>query len=252
VPHLDFSALTLLLAQIAAILLVSRLLGLLTRRMGQPLVIAEVVAGICLGPSLLGYFWPEAMEALFPAKSMDALKMLSQVGLVLFMFLVGLEFDPKLVKGRTHTSVAISHTSIIVPFALGAGAAWWLYDKYSSPEVPFISFFLFLGAAMSVTAFPVLARILSERQLMTSRVGAISIACAAVDDVTAWCILAFVVAVTRATGVASACWTTGLALAFIVTMLVVIRPFLRQLVVRVGRSREGLTPGMAAAILFCL
>ena len=106
VPHLDFSPLTLLLAQIAAILLVSRLLGLATRRMGQPLVIAEVVAGICLGPSLLGWVWPEGMEALFPAKSMDALKMLSQVGLVLFMFLVGLEFDPRLVKGRTHTSVA--------------------------------------------------------------------------------------------------------------------------------------------------
>jgi Kef-type K+ transport system membrane component KefB/nucleotide-binding universal stress UspA family protein len=252
VPHLELSPLILLLAQIAAIVLLSRLLGLVTRRLGQPLVVAEVLAGILLGPSLLGLVWPEAMHALFPDKSIDALKMLSQVGLVLFMFLVGLEFDSKLLRGRTHSSVVISHTSIIVPFALGAAAAWWLHDEYSTPETRFLPFMLFLGASMSVTAFPVLARILSERQLMTSRVGGIAIACAAVDDVTAWCILAFVVAVTRATGVSAACWTTGLALAFIVTMLVVIRPFLRQLVVRVGRSREGLTQGMVAAILFCL
>jgi Kef-type K+ transport system membrane component KefB/nucleotide-binding universal stress UspA family protein len=251
VPHLDFSALTLLLAQIAAILLVSRLLGLLTRRMGQPLVVAEVVAGIMLGPSLLGWVWPEAMEALFPAKSMDALKMLSQVGLVLFMFLIGLEFDPRLVKGRTHTSVAISHTSIFVPFALGAGAAWWLSDKYSSPDVPFISFFLFLGAAMSVTAFPVLARILSERQLMTSRVGAISIACAAVDDVTAWCILAFVVAVARAEGAVQALWTTGFAVVFILTMVLLARPFLRRLGERLA-GRAGITGNTVAATLFAL
>jgi hypothetical protein len=224
VPHLELSPLILLLAQIAAIVLLSRLLGLVTRRLGQPLVVAEVLAGILLGPSLLGWLWPEAMHALFPDKSIDVLKMLSQVGLVLFMFLVGLEFDSKLLRGRTHSSVAISHTSIFVPFALGAAAAWWLHDKYSTPETRFLPFMLFLGASMSVTAFPVLARILSERGLMTSRVGGIAIACAAVDDVTAWCILAFVVAVTRATGVAAACWTTGLALAFIITMLVVIRP----------------------------
>jgi len=113
-----------------------------------------------------------------------------------------------------------------------------------APDVPFLSFLLFLGAAMSVTAFPVLARILSERHLLTSRVGAIAIACAAVDDVTAWCILAFVVAVARSTGVAGACWTTAFALLFIVTMVWVVRPVLRRLGARVP-SREGLTGGHA-------
>ncbi len=250
-PHLEFSALTLLLAQIAAILFVSRALGLATRWLGQPLVVAEVVAGIVLGPSLLGWLWPEAMEALFPVDSLPLLRMLSQVGLVLFMFLVGLEFDPGLLKGRTSASVAISHTSISVPFALGAAAALWLYEDYSSPAVPFASFFLFLGAAMSVTAFPVLARILSERRLLSSRVGAISIACAAVDDVTAWCILAFVVAVVRAEGMAQAFWTTGFAVAFILTMVLLARPFLRRLAARV-EGRSSITPNTIAATLFFL
>lgn len=250
-PHLEFNALTLLLIQIATILLISRILGLVTRRLGQPLVIAEVLAGIVLGPSLLGWLWPEAMVTLFPATSLPVLKMLSQVGLVLFMFLIGLELDPKLLKGRTHSSVVISHTSIIVPFALGALAAWWLRASYSSPDVPFISFLLFLGIAMSVTAFPVLARILSERHLLTSRVGAITIACAAVDDVTAWCLLAFVVSVARAQAITDALWTTGLALVFILTMLFLVRPFLQRLGARVA-SREGLTPTVVAIILLLL
>ena len=250
-PHLTFSALTLLLAQIAAILLVSRLLGLVTRWLGQPLVIAEVLAGIVLGPSLLGWLWPAAMVTLFPVTSLPALKMLSQIGLVLFMFLIGLELDPKLLKGRTHSSVLISHTSIILPFALGAAAAWWLRDSYSSPEVPFVSFMLFLGVAMSVTAFPVLARILSERHLLTTRVGAITIACAAVDDVTAWCLLAFVVSLARAQAIRDAVWTTGLALVFILMMMLVVRPFLRRLGARVA-SREGLTPTVIAIILLLL
>lgn len=250
-PELEFSAMTLLLVQIGGILLVSRALGLLTRWLGQPLVVAEVLAGIVLGPSLLGWLWPDAMAALFPSESLPILRMLSQVGLVLFMFLVGLELDPKVLKGRTHTSIAISHTSILLPFALGAAAAWWLYDAYCSPGVPFASFVLFLGAAMSVTAFPVLARILSERHLLTSRVGAITIACAAVDDVTAWCILAFVVAVARAEGIAQALWTTGFAVAFILVMLLVARPFLRRLGSRVA-NREGLTPNVIALTLLFL
>jgi Kef-type K+ transport system membrane component KefB/nucleotide-binding universal stress UspA family protein len=250
-PHLEFSALTLLLVQIAVIISVSRLFGVVTKRLGQPLVIAEVLAGIVLGPSLLGWLRPEAMAALFPSDSLAVLRMLSQIGLVLFMFLVGLELDPKLLKGRTHTSVAISHTSIIFPFLLGSGLSWWLYDAYSSPKVAFVSFTLFLGAAMSVTAFPVLARILSERHLLTSRVGAVAIACAAVDDVTAWCILAFVVAIARAQGIGQAIWTTGLALTFIVGMLFGVRPFLQRLSLRVT-NRDGLTPGVVAASLLLL
>lgn len=250
-PHLEFSDLTVALVQIAVILLVSRLLGGVTRALGQPLVVAEVLAGIVLGPSLLGWLWPGAMAALFPVGSLPVLKMLSQVGLVLFMFLIGLELDPKLLRGRTHSSIVISHTSILLPFLLGALAAWWLREAYAVPAVPFLAFMLFLGAAMSVTAFPVLARILSERHLLTSRVGAVTIACAAVDDVTAWCILAFVVAVARAQGAVQAVWTTGLALVFILAMVFAARPFLRRLGARVV-DREGLTPTVVAVTLLLL
>ena len=251
VPRLEFSALTLLLLQMAAIMLVSRVLGLGTRRLGQPLVIAEILAGIVLGPSLLGWLWPQAMAALFPANSLSALTMLSQVGLVLFMFLIGLELDPKLLEGRTRSSIAISWGSIVLPFALGAAAAWLMRDAYSSPGVPFTPFVLFLGTAMSVTAFPVLARILSERRLLTSRVGAITIACAAVDDVSAWCILAFVVAITRAEGIVQAGWTMACALAFIFAMLFFARPFLLRLGTRVA-SRDGLTSTVVAITLLFL
>jgi len=243
--------LLLLLLQIGIVLVAARLCGVVFRWIRQPQVVGEMAAGILLGPSLLGWAAPDLSASLFPPESLTHLNTLSQVGLVLFMFLVGLELDPKLLRGRTHSSIAISHTSIIVPFALGAGAAWWLYDSYSPPSVPFVSFLLFLGAAMSVTAFPVLARILSERHLLTSRVGAITVACAAVDDVTAWCILAFVVAVARAQGIVPAVWTTGLALAFIFAMLFVARPFLGRLTSRVA-SREGLTPTVVAITLLFL
>ncbi len=250
-PHFEFNALFHLLLQIAAILLVSRVLGIVMRRIGQPLVIAEVLGGILLGPSLLGWIWPEGMSMLFPVASMPALSLLSQVGLVLFMFMVGLELDPALLRGRTRSSIVISQTSIALPFVLGVGAAWWLYDIYSPPDVPFISFTLFLGVAMSITAFPVLARILAERNLLSSKVGVIAITCAAVDDVTAWCILAFVVAISRAQGIVHAAWTSGMAVVFILAMLLWVRPLLRRLGSKVISS-GGLTPTIAAGALLLL
>ncbi|MCE9668758.1 cation:proton antiporter [Myxococcus stipitatus] len=244
--------LTLLLMQLIVIIGVSRLIGRGTRWLGQPLVIAEVVAGIVLGPSLLGWLAPDVMNALFPTSSLPVLKMLSQVGLVLFMFLIGLELDPRMLKGRGHASVAISHTSIVVPFALGAIAgALWLYKSLSSPTVPFSSFVLFMGVSMSITAFPVLARILTERGLLQSRLGAIAITCAAVDDVTAWCLLAFVVSIVRASDLAHAAFTTVLAMGYIAFMLLVVRPFLARLGARVA-SREGLTQNVVAGTLLLL
>jgi Kef-type K+ transport system membrane component KefB len=248
----EFTTLALLLAQIAAVLLVSRALGVGAQALGQPLVIAEMVAGILLGPSLFGWLFPHASELLFPASSMAVLKMLSQLGLVLFMFLVGIELDPKLLRGRERASLLISHSSIVLPFALGLGAAWWLHDAYAPKGVEFLPFGLFLGTAMSVTAFPVLARILTERQLLQSRVGAIAIACAAVDDVTAWCLLAVVVAIARAHAVTDAALTIGLSLAFSLFMLFVARPLLRRLGQRVLQKRGSLTPGVVAGVLFLL
>jgi Kef-type K+ transport system membrane component KefB/nucleotide-binding universal stress UspA family protein len=240
--------LVLLVVQAFVVIALSRLIGLGARALRQPLVIAEIVAGIALGPSLLGWLTPSVSADLFPKSSMGTLGLLSQLGLILFMFLVGLEFDPKLLRGRAHTSVAISHTSIIVPFLLGALAALYLYPRLSDPSVSYTSFTLFMGVAMSITAFPVLARILVERRLMQTRVGAITIACAAVDDVTAWCILAFVVAIARFTGVSGAILTTVLALVYIAVMLVVVRPLLRRLADR-ARTREGLSQNLVAVVL---
>src|SRR3954463_4760487 len=145
------------------------------------------------------------------------------------MFLVGLELDPELLRGRRRASIAISHTSIALPFALGIAGAWWLRDAYAPHGVGFVPFALFLGTAMSVTAFPVLARILTERGLMHSRVGAIAIACAAIDDVTAWCLLAVVVAIAHAQAATEALGTIGLAAGFSGFMLLVARPLLRRL-----------------------
>ncbi len=243
--------LTRLFAQIIAIILVSRLLGLVVKRLAQPMVIAEVTAGILLGPSLVGWLFPEASAVLFATESLGTLQIVSQVGLVLFMFLVGLELDPKLLQGRTRTSVVVSHTSIVVPFALGAALALWLYPRLSDPGVSFAAFTLFLGAAMSVTAFPVLARILSERRLLRTRLGAITIACAAVDDVTAWCILAFVVAIARSTGLAAAATTTVLALVYIGFMFWLIRPLLRRLA-GVVTEAQGLSQNMMAVVMVLL
>lgn len=247
---MEFTTLALLLAQVAVVILVSRGLGLGARFLGQPLVIAEMVAGIVLGPSLFGMLFPSAYGALFPASSLPVLKMLSQFGLILFMFLVGLELDPALLRGKRKASVAISHTSIALPFALGVGGAWWLYGTHAPKGVAFLPFALFLGTAMSVTAFPVLARILTERGLTQSRVGAIAIACAAVDDVTAWCLLAVVVAIARAHAVTEALWTIGLAAVFSAFMLLVARPALRLLGARVAKL--GLGPTTLAGVLMSL
>jgi Kef-type K+ transport system membrane component KefB len=205
--------LPLFVLQAILIIAASRLIGLVTRRAHQPMVIAEIVAGIALGPSLLGWLAPSAARWLFPADSMLLLGLLSQVGLILFMFLVGLEFDVDRVRGRERTAVAISHTSIAVPFVLGAWLARHLHADLAPAGVPLLSFALFLGAAMSITAFPVLARILVERRLLRTKIGAIAITCAAVDDVTAWCMLAFVVSLARASTIADGVWTTLFALA---------------------------------------
>ena len=245
------SPLTLLIAQLVVIITSARLLGLLTRKIHQPLVIAEIVAGILLGPSLLGAVAPDVKAALFPAASLGVLGMLSQVGLMLFMFLVGLEMDLGLLRGRGHASVVISHSSIIVPFALGTGLAFFVYPIVSSPDVAFSSFTLFMGVAMSITAFPVLARILTERRLLRSKVGSLTITCAAVDDVTAWCILAFVVSIVRATGIGEAVWTTVMAVAYTVFMLMVVRRFLGRLAAR-GSDREGMTQNTVAVTFVLL
>lgn len=225
-----------LLLQIAAILLVGRFLTRLMRRLGQPAVIAEIVAGIALGPSLLGWIWPAGMAALFPAESMAGLGLVSQLGLVFFMFLVGLEFDPRLLQGQLRASVLISNAGILVPFLLGALLAVPLHPLLAPEGVGLVPFLLFLGTAMSVTAFPVLARILTERRLIRTRVGAVALASAAVDDVSAWCLLALVVGIASSGGVAAAAVTTAIALLYSAFVWFGVRPMLARVGPRQGQA----------------
>jgi Kef-type K+ transport system membrane component KefB len=201
---------------------------MLFKKIRQPQVVGEMVAGILLGPSLLGWVAPQLSSALFPASSLGYLSALSQVGLVLFMFLVGLSLNPKELQEHGHAAVLISHVSIVTPFFLGSLIALYMYPRLSDDSVTFTGFALFMGAAMSITAFPVLARILSERNLLRSRMGTLSIACAAVDDVTGWCILAYIVVRIRATHSASPVWVTvGGVLAYAIIMVFVVKPLLR-------------------------
>lgn len=241
--------LSILLVQIGVILIAARVVGLLFRKLGQPQVMGEMVAGILLGPSLLGWLAPGISVALFPPGSLGFLNSLSQIGLLLFMFLVGTELNPQILRGRKHTAVLTSHVSIIIPFFLGTLLALYLYPRLSDERVAFTHFALFVGTAMSITAFPVLARILTERNLMRSRVGAVTIACAAVDDVTAWCILAGVVLLVRASSVAVPLWLTVIGTALYVGfMLFGTRRALRRLEA-IYRARGALTQDMMSVIL---
>ncbi|WP_394830189.1 cation:proton antiporter [Pendulispora rubella] len=219
------------------VIIASRGLGALFRYLHQPPVIGEVLAGILLGPSLLGRIAPSASAFLLPSTVAPYLGVIAQVGAILFMFLVGLELDTSLLRKKSHATLAISHASIIAPFVLGSGLALWLYPKLSSSDVPFSVFALFMGVSMSVTAFPVLARILTDRGIHKTRLGVIAISCAAVDDVTAWCLLAFVVSVAQAKP-SGAALTIGLSIGYIAFMLGAIRPFVQRAVRRMELTKE--------------
>lgn len=220
--------LAILLLQILAIIIAARIFGYLSKKIRQPSVIGEIVAGIVLGPSVLGLLWPEVSGFLFPAKSLGNLQFLSQIGLILFMFVVGMELDLQVIKKKAKDAVVISHASIIIPFALGVALSYFVYTRFAPQGVNFLSFALFMGIAMSITAFPVLARIVQERGLSKTRLGAIAITCAATDDITAWCILAAVIAVVKAGSVLSSVYTIIMALAYVLLMLKVVQPFLKR------------------------
>jgi Kef-type K+ transport system membrane component KefB len=235
-----------LLIALAAVILLGRILALLFVRLGQPPVIGEVLAGICLGPSLLGRVSPAACELILPAAVAPSLAVVAQIGVVLYMFVVGLELNPGVLRKQGHTTLAISHASIIVPFSLGAVLALWLYPMLSDPSVTFTAFALFLSVSMSVTAFPVLARILTDRQMHKTDLGVTALACAAIDDVTAWCLLALVVGVVQSK-VNEAILVTLLTVAYIAFMLFVIRLILARLLSRYCAG--GLTAGVFSLML---
>jgi Kef-type K+ transport system membrane component KefB len=240
------SPLSILLLQVIVIVVAARAVGSLFLKMGQPAVIGEMVAGIILGPSLLGMLSPGAQAFLFPASSLDSLKLLSQLGVILFMFVVGIDLNVRHLCQKAHAAVLVSHASIVVPFFLGVTFSLLIYPSMAPPHISFSAFALFIGVAMSITAFPVLARIVEERGLYGTYLGSTAIACAAVDDVTAWCILAVVVAIVKADGLSGSLLTIFLSLLFVGAMLFLLKPRAERLVA--ARMRNGVG-GKGAAVL---
>ena len=243
--------LAILLAQIITIIFVARFFGWVFRKIGQPSVIGEIIAGIALGPSLLGLYFPEFSSALFPIQSLGNLQFLSQIGLILFMFIIGIELDLKVLQNRAKEAVVISHASIVIPFALGIGLAYFVYYRFAPAGVAFLPFALFMGIAMSITAFPVLARIVQERGIHKTKLGAIVITCAAADDITAWCLLAAVIAIVKAGTFVSSLYVIGLAILYVIVMLFVVKPFLKKIGELYG-TKENLSKPVVAIFFLTL
>ncbi len=217
----------ILLLQIVAILFVARVFGWLFNKIGQPSVIGEIVAGIVLGPSVFAQIAPETFAFLFSKESLDNIDVLSQIGLILFMFTIGMELDLSEVKKNFKKTILISHTGIIFPFFCGMVAAYLTYSKYVAGKTSFLFYALFVGIALSITAFPVLARIIQEKKLTKSHLGILSIASAANGDVTAWCLLAVVIAIAQSGTFVGAIYVILFAAAFVLFMFFVVRPFFR-------------------------
>ncbi len=247
------TSLSILLTQIIVILILAGLFRRLFRAIHQPPVMGEMIAGIVLGPSVLGLIYPEAVSFLFPASSLETLRLLSQIGVVLFMFTVGMELNIQHLREKGSAAVMISHASIIVPFLLGSTLSLFLYSELASPGTSFSAFALFIGVAMSITAFPVLARILEDRKLTQTTLGSIALTCAAVDDVTAWCILALVIALVKSTGLVSSALTIGLTLVFGAVMILLVRPQLARVFKDPDSQQHGrrLIPIVLAFVLGC-
>lgn len=243
--------LAILLLQIITIIIVARFFGWIFRKIGQPTVIGEIIAGIFLGPSLVGMYFPEYSALLFPVESLGNLQFLSQIGLILFMFVIGMELDLKVLKNKANDAVVISHASIVIPFALGIGLSYFIYNQFAPVGVEFLSFSLFMGIAMSITAFPVLARIVQERGIHKTKLGTIVITCAAADDITAWCILAAVIAIVKAGSFASSLYIIMLAAGYVVMMLFLVKPFLKK-IGDLYSSSENLSKPVVAIFLLTL
>ena len=241
----------ILILQLIVIMLIARLMGYLFQLIGQPLVIGEIVAGLVLGPSFLGALSPEISEFLFPDRSVDILQQLSQLGLIFFMFIIGMELDTHSFKKSANAAILISIASIVIPFISGIILAFYLYNNLSIENIRFTSFALFMGITMSITAFPILARIVQERRLTKTLVGTMAISVAAIGDVVAWCILAMVIAVAKAGDISHSFLTIGLSIVYIFFMYVVIKP----LMFRIGRvyaSRETMSKPIVALVFLLI
>jgi len=221
--------LAVFILQLITIIAVSQLCASLFKKIGQPAVMGEIIAGILLGPSLMGALLPGFSSFIFPASSLGNLQMLSQIGLILFMFVVGMELDLTVIKKKANTTLIISIASIVVPYTLGVLLSYFLYKKYAPANIPFYSFSLFIGIAMSITAFPVLARVIKDRNISGTKLGNIAITCAAIGDIVAWCLLAFIIAIVKAGSVGASLYTLFATLLYIAAMLFIVKPLLKKL-----------------------
>ena len=238
------------LLAVAAVVVLARLAGALFERIGQPPVIGEIAVGVALGPSLAGALFPDATAFLFHDDVIGVLEVMAQFGLIFFMFLLGLHLDLPAVRRSGATALFVSHVSIVVPFTLGVVTALVVYPVVGVGT--FAPFALFIGAAMAITAFPVLARILTDTGMERTWLGNMALTCAAVDDVTAWCILSVVVAIAHAGSAGGVVTTVALSLGFAVFMLAAVRPLLARLVsTSLPSRRRGpeLQAGLVAGVL---
>ena len=210
--------------QLFVVITASYSVGWIFTRWGQPAVVGEMMAGVLLGPSLFGWLAPHAFQFVFAASSLEPLRLLSQVGVCLFMFAVGMEMDWRELRQKAAAAILVSHAGIAIPCLLGAGLAYLLFDKLAQPGAPFVGFALFVAISMSITAFPVLVRILQDRGILKSSLGRMASASAAVGDVTAWALLAIVVAIAKSADFASALFCLGLVLVFVAIMFLVVKP----------------------------
>ncbi len=229
----------LLLLQMVLILLVSRIFGLIFSRIRQPAVIGEIVAGIFLGASVFGSMWPHFFNVVFPATSIGNLDVLSKIGLAFFMFIIGMELDLNELKRQAKSVLIISSCSIAIPFICGMGLAFYLFPNFSMPGVSFLVFSIFIGISLSITAFPVLARIIKNRALQKTPLGTLVLSIAALGDVMAWCILAVIIAIAKSGSFSMTLFTLGGTIVFILLMLFLVRPFLEKLISRLRIAHYG-------------
>jgi Kef-type K+ transport system membrane component KefB len=243
--------LSILLLQILVIILASRLTGYLFRKIQQPTVIGEVIAGILLGPSFLGYFFPETFSFIFPLQSLDNLQFFSQIGLILFMFIIGMELDLKLLRKTAQTALLVSHASIFFPYLLGVLLSLYLFQDYAPANIGFLPFALFMGISMSITAFPILARILQERGLTKTPLGTISLTSGAIDDVSAWALLAIVIAIVKSGTALGAISTVGLTIIYLLMMFFLVQPIFKK-IGKIYVTRETISKSLIALIFVML
>jgi len=241
------------LLTLAIVLVLGRLLGKLLAAVRQPPVVGEVVAGILLGPSLLGHFAPGLSTMILPPAVAPTLAIVAEISIILYMFLVGVNLHVDHLRGRARAVIVTSHASMITPFTMGIILALYLYPRLSSSDVHFTTFALFMGVAMSITAFPVLARIVADRGLTHTKLGSVALACAASDDATAWCLLAIVVGAARGS-MESAIGVVGLTLAFGAVMIGLVRPLVAKLTAKAGEepSRDAIAIALGGLLISAL